>query len=309
MIDEKTYLETEDLIFDEEEHTYTGTVSAKKYTPVSNILKKFGFTPSEYAVIPPEILKAKAAYGTNIHKALEAYIKGDETQLIIPEVAAFAEWLTSVGMTTLDCISEKKAFSEYYKVAGTVDLQLWNIVADFKTTATLHTVPVMWQLSLYNFLLHPNEADYNLYELKCFWFSSAGTLSVKDIPLVPYNRLLSLLDAFAKGEEVWVDTSIPVDLIEKVNEIIKQKKLIDTLKKNLKALESERDILKGAIEDQMKEESRIYVVAPTGIVTLSEVTQSRYDTSKIDALLRTLKEEKSKYTKTSIYTKLNIKES
>ena len=78
-------LEAEDVSFDEATHTYTGTVTGKTYISVTTLLKKFGMSPSEYDAIPKEILEAKAAYGTAVHKALEEYIKGDETQTIVPE--------------------------------------------------------------------------------------------------------------------------------------------------------------------------------------------------------------------------------
>lgn len=307
MIDEKL-LAVEEVTFDEATHTYVGTVSKDVYTSVTTLLKKFGMTPSEYASVPEAVLAAKAKYGTEVHKALEEYIKGDKTQLLVPEVSAFARWLDSVSMTTLDCSSEQQAFNEYYKIAGTIDLQLWNIIADFKTTATLHTIPVMWQLSLYNFLLHPKEEDYSNYELKCFWFNSTGELTVKDIPLVPYNRLTSLLDAHKRGDAVWVDTTIPADLVDRVDAIVKQNRLIKTLETNLKTLKNEKELLKVLIEEQMKSESRIYVDAPAGVITVTEVSQTRYDTSKIDALLKSIGRDKKDFVNVTVTTRLNIKD-
>ena len=308
MEDLEKLLETESVVFTEEDHTYRGTVSGKEYISATTLLKKYGMSPSEYDAIPKEILEAKAEYGKRVHKAIEEYIKGDETQLLVPEVQAFADWLHAQSMTTLDCVSEQQVFNEYYGVAGTVDLQAWNIIGDFKTTATLHLVPVMWQLSIYNFLLHPDEENYNLFEPKCFWFTATGTLSVKDIPLVPYSRLISMLESYKAGDELWVDTSVPTTLIEKVDMIVKQSRLIKTLEKNLKVLKGEKDVIRASIEDQMKEESRIYVDAPAGIVTMTEVTTSRYSTDKIDALLKTMSLPKKDYLSVTTYTRLNIKD-
>lgn len=307
--EEEIFIEEEEAMdFDEAEHTYTGTVSGKKYLSATTLLKKFGLSPSEYAAIPKEILEAKAAYGSSVHKALEEYIKGDETQLIIPEVQSFADWLEAQSMTILDCVSEQIVFNEYYGIAGTVDLQVWNLLGDFKTTATLHLVPVMWQLSIYNFLLHPNEVDYNMFEPKVFWFSATGTLDVRTVPLVPYNRLIAMLEANRAGEETWVDASVPTDLIEKVDMIVKHKRLIDTLKKNLKSLENEKDVLRASIEDQMKDESRIYIDAPAGIITLTEVVTSRYSTDRINTLLAKLSLPKKDYMNVTTSTRLNIKD-
>lgn len=308
MSEPKVLLDEEKMLFDEESHSYSGAMTGKSYISTTTLLRKFGLSPSEYDAIPKEILEAKAAYGTAIHKALEEYIKGDETQLIVPEVAAFADWLKAQSMSTLDCVSEQVVFNEYYGIAGTVDLQIWNVVADFKTTASLHLVPVMWQLSIYNFLLHPDEEKYNLFDLKCLWFSAEATLTVKTIPLVPYSRLISMLEAYKRGDEVWVDTSVPTSLLEKVDMIVKQKRLIDTLKKNLKVLENEKEVLSTSIEDQMKEESRIYVDAPLGIVSITESSRSTYDTAKITNLLDKLSLNKKDYLTTTSYTRLNIKD-
>lgn len=301
-------IEEEDVIFDEEDHSYTGTVSGKEYISATTLLRKFGMTPAEYKVIPKEILEAKAKYGTAVHKALEDFIMGDETQLLVPEVASFNEWLIENKITTLDCVSEQKVFNEYYGIAGTVDLQMWNVIADFKTTATLHMVPVMWQLSIYNFLLHPDEVDYNMHELKVFWFASDGVLTVRDVPLIPYNRLISLIEANQRGDEVWIDESVPVDMVDKVEALVKQKKLIDTLKKNLKVLESEQEVVKVALQDQMKEDDRVYIDTETGTVTLTEVSTARYDNNKVTKYITSMGGKPSDYKNISTYIRMNIKD-
>lgn len=301
-------IEEEDVHFDPEDHRYTGTVSGKEYTSATTLLRKFGMTPAEYDIIPKEILEAKAKYGTAVHKALEDFIMGDETQLLVPEVAAFNEWLVANSVSTLDCVAEQKVFNEYYGIAGTVDLQLWNIIADFKTTATLHMVPVMWQLSIYNFLLHPDEVDYNMHELKVFWFASDGVLTVREVPLIPYNRLISLIEANQRGDEVWIDESVPLDMIDKVEAIVKQKKLIDTLKKNLKVLESEQEVIKVALQDQMKEDERLYIDTETGTITLTEVSTARYDSNKVTRYISGKGDNPADYKNVSTYTRMNIKD-
>ena len=306
--EEALFFAEEDVDFDPEDHRYTGTVSGKEYTSATTLLRKFGMTPSEYDIIPKEILEAKAKYGTAVHKALEDFILGDETQLLVPEVASFNEWLIENKVTTLDCVAEQKVFNEYYGIAGTVDLQLWNVIADFKTTATLHMVPVMWQLSLYNFLLHPDEVDYNMHELKVFWFASDGVLTVRPVPLIPYNRLVSLIEAHQRGDEVWIDESVPTEMIDKVDSIIKQKKLIDTLKRNLKVLESEQEVIKVALQDQMKEDERMYVDTETGTITLTEVSVARYDTSLVTAYINSKGDKPAEYKKVSTHIRMNIKD-
>lgn len=298
----------EKIIFDKKKHTYTGTVSKEDYISTTKLLKMFDLAPTGYDAIPKAILAKKAEYGTTIHKAIEEYLKGDETQVIIPEVRSFANWLIAQSMTVLDCESEQIVFNEEYKIAGTVDLQIWNIIGDFKTTAALHIVPVMWQLSVYTFLLHPDESKYSMYSPKAFWFAPDGTLSVKEIPLIPYNRVVNMLDAYKAGKSTWIDTSVPESLKEKVDELIKHNRLIHTITNNLQTLKAEKEAMQEKLKAQMKKEKRIYVETPTGVATITEVTVQRYDTSKVNVLLATLGKEKKDYCTTTEYTRISIKD-
>ena len=297
----------DDITFTPEDHSYISTIDGKEYISTTTLLKHYSLSPSEYDQVPESILRAKAAYGTKVHAALEEFIKGDSSQLVVTEVQSFNDWLTASGLSVLDCISEQVVFNREYGVAGTVDFQAWNVIGDFKTTASLHTVSVMWQLSIYNYLLHPDEVTYNQYELKVFWFQSTGELIVKDIPLIPYNTLLDMLEAYKRGDIIWVDSTVPTDLSDKVDALIKQRQLVTTVKGNLRQLENEEEILKEAIKEQMKQQQRIYVQAPTGVVTISEYTTSRYDTKKIDALLTQHNLLKKDFVNTSEITKLNVK--
>lgn len=294
--------------FDEEAHSYTSAIDGRQYISTTTLIKQYGLTTNDYDGVPLEIMKRKAAYGSAVHKALEEYIKGDMSQTIIPEVQAFHDWLTSNAMNNTDCVAEQQVFNFDYGVAGTVDLQFWNTIADFKTTASLHTVSVMWQLSIYNYLLHPDEVDYNMYNLKCFWFTSTGELTVKDIPLINYHTLIDMLEAYKRGDVVWVDSTMPMALTDKVDELIKQRKLLKTLKDNLKTLENEEEVLKEAIKEQMADQQRSYVKTNTGLVTLTDTTYSRFDNTKVEALLTRLGEQKKDYIKATITTRMNVKE-
>lgn len=294
--------------FDADSHTYTGSSSGDEYISVTTLLQKFNLSPSDYSKIPEAILKNKASYGTAVHEALEAYIQGDDAQLIVPEVQAFKDWLDGAGIPRNECISEQVIFNQEYGIAGTADLQIWNMLADFKTTSSLYIVSVMWQLSLYNFLLHPNEVDYSTYELRVFWFNAKGNLTVKEIPLIPYNRLISMLDAYKNGESTWVDDTLPAGLTDKVDELIKQRKLIASVDTNLKQLKNDYDLIRMSIEEQMAAENRVYVVAPSATITLYDSSRTTYDSKKIDKLLDDLNLKKEEYVKVSEFTRMQIKE-
>lgn len=309
IVDFDTLEVIEDVVeFNEEEHSYTSAIDGREYISATTLLKYFELSPTGYDMVPASILKAKADYGTAVHKALENYINGDDTQLLVPEVVAFEEWLIKNNLTRNDCTSEQQVFNTVYGVAGTIDLQAWNIIADFKTTAALHLVSVMWQLSIYNFLLHPNEVDYNMYELKVFWFQSNGALTVRDVPAINYNTLIDMLESYKQGELTWYDNTLPLATSDKIDQVIKQQRLIKAVKNNLKRLEAEEELLKDAIKKELQDQNRIFAQSPTGVVTLTTRSYTRYDNQKLDKLMRTFNLTSDDYKTTTESTQMNIKE-
>ena len=182
-------------IFEEEAHKYflkdakTGVIG-KELISVTTLMRKHGLAP-DYSDVPSNILKAKAQYGTLVHKELEDFIKFEMIGFT-PELQQFIDYCNNTGF--------KPAKSEFIVhndiVAGTVDvLGQYNgctILGDFKTTATLHKEAVRWQLSIYAYL-----AGETLDGLQAFHF--ADGLKVVDIEPIPVAEVEKLLDAERRG--------------------------------------------------------------------------------------------------------------
>lgn len=191
-------------IFKEDTHQYflvdvkTGEV-IKELISVTTLLKKHGLSP-DYSGVPSETLKAKAEYGTLVHKELEQYIKHGEIGFT-QELQDFISYNNTSDFKPFD--SEFIVHNDI--VAGTVDLlsgakymdDEYLIMGDFKTTATLHKETVSWQLSLYAYL-YKEQYGASINSLQAFHFSDG--LKVVDIPMQPVEEIEKLLEAERKGE-------------------------------------------------------------------------------------------------------------
>ena len=126
---------------------------------VTQLLRKHGISPC-YGAVDSDILEAASRKGTLIHEEIEHYIKYGHVGF----TEEFGQYLEAIqGYTPM--LSEHTVGSLAYSVAGTIDLVADNgeILADFKTTSTLHKESISWQLSLLSYL-----GGYNPKKLLAF---------------------------------------------------------------------------------------------------------------------------------------------
>lgn len=140
-----------EMIFDEATHTYAKDGQA--YISVTQLLKKHGLLP-DYSKIKTETLRKASEKGTFIHSEIEQYIKNG-TVGFSSELADFIEICDERRLEPDR--AEFIVYNDEYKVAGRVDLSGLTalnkcFIGDVKTTSTLHTESLAWQLSLYAFL-------------------------------------------------------------------------------------------------------------------------------------------------------------
>lgn len=179
--------------FNEATHEYFN--DGKKLISVTQLMRKHGLAP-DYSMVNQAVLTAKAERGTLIHKEIEDFIKHGEVGFT-SELQAFHEYIWKNNITVV--MSETIAFNDI--VAGTADLILEDangdrIIADIKTTATLHKESVSWQLSIYAELLK----QYGCTKGQAFHFQQDGSLEVVEIPLKPIAEVERLLDCERNGE-------------------------------------------------------------------------------------------------------------
>lgn len=287
--------------FREDTHEYF--LDGRKLISVTQLMRKHGLAPN-YDAVPSEVLKAKAERGTIIHKEIEQYIKHKEIGFT-SELGAFIDHIHAHGVTPM--ASEFIVYNEL--VAGTVDLlsndKGENVIADYKTTATLHKEAVSWQLSIYAYLLYLR-AGTMAHKGKAYHFNAEGALKVVDIPLKPFEEVERLMECERNGELYKQELTVNEKALAKLVEV---ESLIKEIEEQKKAAEEQATELRAALMQAMEangvtsfenESIKITYVAPTTRTAIDstklkkempEIAEKYAKTSNVKASLRiTLKE-------------------
>lgn len=229
--------------FDEAQHKYYD--GEKELISVTTLLRKHGLAP-DYSGVSQEVLNAKAERGTLIHQEIEDYIKDGA----IGFTKEFDEFSFYVEKSKVKIIaSEQIVYNDI--VAGKFDLLLEDngeiVVADVKTTYSLHKESVAWQLSLYGYLMK----NYIPTKGQAFHFDKNGNLHVVDIPLKSKEEVEKLLEAERKGE-IYKQSVIAID--EYQIELIKTTSaIIERAKAEQKEAEEQLNKVKEALLTAMEE--------------------------------------------------------
>ena len=278
--------------FREDTHEYF--LDGRKLISVTQLMRKHGLAPS-YDAVPSEVLKAKAERGTLIHKEIEDYIKTGEIGFTT-EFCEFREHLHFNDVSPLSVIaSEFIVYNDL--VAGTVDLLTEDngelVIADIKTTATLHKEAVSWQLSIYAYLCRQMEG-WMPRGGKAYHFNADGALKVVEIPLKPMAEVERLLECERNGDIYTQSLTLSGTALEHLVEV---ESLIKSIEEQKKAAEAQAQELRASLMQAMiengvtnfeNERIKITFVAPT--------TRTAIDSAK---LKKELPEIAEKYTKTS----------
>lgn len=282
--------------FVEDTHQYF--LDDKELISVTTLMQKHGLAPN-YDAVPKEVLNAKAERGSLIHKEIEEFIKNGEIGFT-NEMLNFKDYVETNNLKIL--ASETIAYNDV--VAGTVDLLLENeVIADIKTTATLHKEAISWQLSIYSYLLN-NAFTKGL----AFHFDKEGKLNVVEIPLKPVAEVERLLECERKGELYKQELTVSKFVLTELAQVEALIKSIEERKKEAeaRAVELRTEIMKAMEENGVtsfeNDKIKLTYVAPTtrvGINTvklkkdLPSIYEQYTKTSEVKASLRiTLKEEK-----------------
>lgn len=192
--------------FDETKHEYLH--NGDKYTSVTQLLKKYGLA-ADYTGIPEAVLEKAATKGKAVHKGLELFVGGDTSMVgLLTEVDLFSKYIATRNINLAHAKAEQMLFDPAFKIAGTIDFQYVDgtdvIVADFKTTSTLHLDTVSWQLSIYNYMVCKGDMmTYYFNKLKVFHFAS-GKMYVRDVHTIDYDEVKALLTANLQGTPTFV---------------------------------------------------------------------------------------------------------
>ena len=284
--------------FNEATHEYFN--DGKKLISVTQLMRKHGLAP-DYSMVNQAVLTAKAERGTLIHKEIEQFIKNSEVGFT-SELNAFIEYIWKNNIKVV--MSETIAFNDI--VAGTADLVLEDangdrIIADIKTTATLHKESVSWQLSIYAKLLE----QYGCTKGQAFHFQPDGSLKVVDIPLKPIAEVERLLDCERDGVQFMSSlkvSNIALSELYSLEAYIEhcdmQKKQAEDRAKELRAMLLE-EMEKQAVKTFENDRIRITYIAPT--------TRSTIDSARLKKDLPEIAEKYQKQTSVKASLKITLK--
>ncbi len=127
------------LKFDDDGHRYYleyAQGAIEDIPSVSEILKPL----ENYSMVNADLMDRACEYGTNVHKAIELWLKGviDEASLddgLKKPLAGFKAWhVDNILRPCLFVFSEKRHYHPKLKYAGTIDLEVCGkSIVDFKT--------------------------------------------------------------------------------------------------------------------------------------------------------------------------------
>ena len=232
------------LRFDSEKHEYFN--GEKRLISVTQLLKKHGLAP-DYSGVSDSVLNAKAERGTLIHSEIEDFIKNGEVGFT-SELSAFIDVCAENDINPLEI--EKIVYNDV--VAGKFDLLYEargkTVLADYKTTATLHKDSASWQLSIYK-ALYEEMTGKTIDELKVYHFTN-GELRVVDVPEKPQSEVERLMQCEREGTQFTQSITVPEKALAELAEV---ECLIKTIEEQKKEAQARSEQLRAAIMTAMKE--------------------------------------------------------
>lgn len=275
--------------FDEEKHEYT--LGGNTFTSTTQLLKKYGLS-ADYTGIPDAVLQQAANKGKAVHKALELYIGGDRSMLgLLDEVDLFDNYVKVQNINLGNAKSEEVVYDTQYRIAGTVDFQYIDgsdvVIADFKTTSTLHLDSVAWQLSIYNYLVSKGDImTYYFNKLKVFHFVN-GKLYVKDVYTINYDTVKALFEANLNNDPVFNYVKSTKVITDSDSLLVKQLLTeIEIYESVIKKLDSELNIVLERVKENMIKQKDYSVRTPEfSIVYVGPVHRKSLNTKKVKEFL------------------------
>ncbi len=168
---------------------------------VTTLLKKYKFK-DKYSEVPSNILKAKAEFGSGVHKAielLETTIEDVFKNLTLYQKKCVLEYERLKKEYKWKVLSQEQIVSYEYLYIGTYDM-IFSIngeecLADIKTTAILDKEYLRWQLGLYNYAM---KMKYKKFY--CIWLPKGKNGELVEIEIPTKEEIEEFLEEVRKGE-------------------------------------------------------------------------------------------------------------
>lgn len=156
---------------------------------VTSLMKKHGLSP-DYTGISEEVLNRAAERGSKVHKDIEDYCNGKPI-VMTPEVKAYAR-LNIQPIANEYLISDNKIVASSIDIVADAGVDGMVDLIDIKTTSTLHTDSLSWQLSIYAYLFALQNPDITVNKLYGLHIRNgkAKMVEVARMPTAEVKRLL-----------------------------------------------------------------------------------------------------------------------
>lgn len=154
----------------------------------------------KYKNVPENILKEKAKYGSEVHKAIEDYENDKEYKVSsIYQELSIEQYLKLKDKHNIDVLKQEQLVCYKGLYAGKYDMiakvKEEYCLIDIKTTAELDLEYLSWQLSLYE--LATGEKFDKLY---CIWLPKKGIGKLVEIERKNIKEIEKLLEEKEKDE-------------------------------------------------------------------------------------------------------------
>lgn len=283
--------------FDAKNHQYT--LDGRPLISVTQLMKKHGLAP-DYSGINADVLERAAERGTLVHKEIEEYVKNG-TAGFTNEMADFADYVENNGIT----VQESEITVHNDICAGTIDLVMEDgtdlIIADIKTTATLNTEAVSWQLSIYAELFErkPDRAQ-------AFHFSRDGALKVIDIPFKPREEVDRLFECEREGKPY--QQALDIITPQQVAAIEAAEQIIAEAEAEKKAAEDRIAEIKAALMAEMEKRAlKTFETDRLKITYVLPSTRTTIDSARLKKERPEIAVEYSKTSQTSASVRITLK--
>ena len=253
--------------------------TAEEYTGVTSILGQVVF-PSKYEGVDPEILARAAHRGTRIHQLCQATDtipteEREEDENYIADVLAYSKLKEQEGITMI--ANEYLVSDSDNRIASQIDCIDSNLnLYDIKTTYTLDTEYISWQLSFYAYMFEMQNPTLKAGKLFAIWVRN-GQAVLKEVERKSEEQLQQVVQAWKRGETLdlaYRDELTPLVRIEEELAIVKAY-LAELEAKRLEALEPikekmEKDGLKALNNEQIK------------VTIIADSVSKRFDAKKLE---------------------------
>jgi len=195
-------LKMSEVVFEKENHTYKlyGNL-LKGVTPIV----KWMF-PETYSMVPDDVLKRAADYGSLIHSKLELYdsvgINDEECGSLQDYIALKEKYGIKVALSEYLVDDGQNIASSIDKVMEPDSDGLWDI-GDVKTTSVIHVNNVRLQLSIYAYLFELDNPSEKVGRLWLFWLPKPqyGVADFMELERIPSEVCKRIIAAYLNGED------------------------------------------------------------------------------------------------------------